>query len=85
MNVSLTPELENLITERVRSGAYGSASEVVRAALRLLARQDAEHDARLARLRGDLRVGVEQARRGEVSAVDFDAMLGRLESGETVP
>jgi antitoxin ParD1/3/4 len=35
-NVSLTPELEALIDSKVASGHYRSASEVVRAALRLL-------------------------------------------------
>ena len=35
-NVSLTPEMEAFIDGRVASGRYRSASEVVRAALRLL-------------------------------------------------
>ena len=35
-NVSLTPELEALDDSKVASGRYRSASEVVRAALRLL-------------------------------------------------
>ena len=35
-NVSLTPELETFIDGRLASGRYRSASEVVRAALRLL-------------------------------------------------
>jgi antitoxin ParD1/3/4 len=35
-NVSLTPEMEMFIDGRVASGRYRSASEVVRAALRLL-------------------------------------------------
>lgn len=34
MNVSLTPELEQFIANKVATGRYGSASEVVRAALR---------------------------------------------------
>jgi antitoxin ParD1/3/4 len=34
MNVSLTAELETVIAEKVRSGLYSSASEVVREALR---------------------------------------------------
>jgi antitoxin ParD1/3/4 len=34
--VSLTPELEALVDQKVASGRYRSASEVVRAALRLL-------------------------------------------------
>ncbi len=35
-NVSLTPELEAFIDGRVAAGRYRSASEVVRAALRML-------------------------------------------------
>ena len=36
MNVSLTPELEKFVEDTVATGRYGSASEVVRAALRSL-------------------------------------------------
>jgi antitoxin ParD1/3/4 len=42
MNVSLTPELEALVIEKVRSGLYQTASEVVREALRLLKNRDDE-------------------------------------------
>jgi antitoxin ParD1/3/4 len=44
LNVSLTPELSRFVEAKVSSGRYQSASEVVRAALRLLER--AEPDAR---------------------------------------
>ncbi len=40
-NVSLTAELSAFIASRVASGDYQSASEVVRAALRLLQREEA--------------------------------------------
>ena len=42
MNVSLTPELEELVNDKVRSGLYQTASEVVREALRLLKQRDDE-------------------------------------------
>jgi antitoxin ParD1/3/4 len=47
LNVSLTPELTAFIAAKVSTGHYRSASEVVRAALRLLDEQDrreARHD-----------------------------------------
>jgi antitoxin ParD1/3/4 len=40
MNVALTPELEKIVTERVVSGRYASASEVIAEALRLLDEHD---------------------------------------------
>lgn len=36
MNVNLTPQLEALVKQKVASGLYSSASEVVREALRLM-------------------------------------------------
>jgi antitoxin ParD1/3/4 len=40
MNVSLTPDLENLIRDKLDTGLYASASEVVREALRLMFQHD---------------------------------------------
>jgi antitoxin ParD1/3/4 len=36
LNVSLTPELEKFVNQKVKSGMYHSASEVIRDGLRLL-------------------------------------------------
>lgn len=55
MNVSLTPELEKMVAERVTSGRYASASEVIREALRLLEERD-----QLNQLRQEVRLGLEQ-------------------------
>jgi antitoxin ParD1/3/4 len=67
MNVSLTPELERRIAERVESGLYTTASEVVREALRLLfERDEASRRARLDALQADINAGLEQADRGEL-------------------
>ncbi len=48
MNVSLTTELEKLVSDKVESGRYSSASEVVREALRLLEERDHARAAQLA-------------------------------------
>ena len=59
MNVSLTPELEKYITEKVESGLYNSASEVIRQALRLLLKEDSEHEAKLQSLRSAIQEGLD--------------------------
>ena len=65
MNVSLTPELEQFVDDKMKSGDFTSASEVVRAGLRLLKERDAEHQARLDALRQAVGEGLDQARRGQ--------------------
>ena len=51
MNISLTPELEKLVVEKVKSGRYASASEVIREGLRLLEEQEALKQQRLSEIR----------------------------------
>jgi putative addiction module CopG family antidote len=78
MNVSLTPELESYITEKVESGFYTSNSEVVREALRLLRHRDrirtrklrlAEGTGRPGRKRRVLTLEEVQARRDEILVI----------------
>lgn len=59
MNISLTPALEKLVLDRVKSGRYTSASEVIREALRLMDEKDRLLGAKLDRLRQDIREGLE--------------------------
>ena len=59
MNISLTPHLEAMIREKVESGSYNSASEVVREALRLLEEEDQLRELKIQRLRRDIREGLE--------------------------
>ena len=66
MNISLTPELEKLIKQKVASGMYHSASEVIREALRLLKERDEHHQMRIEQLRRDIQIGLDQIARGEV-------------------
>lgn len=50
-NVNLTDELDGFVLAKIKSGRYENASEVVRAALRTLEREEREYEAKLAALR----------------------------------
>jgi len=50
-NVNLTDELDRFVLAKVESGHYENASEVVRAALRTLAREERQYEAKLAALK----------------------------------
>ena len=78
MNVSLTPELEKIIQSKVESGRYLSASEVVSEALRLLEERDRIREMRLEELRKEIQIGIDQADRGEVAALDVQGTLAKV-------
>ncbi len=81
MNVSLTPELENFVNEKVKSGLYNSASEVLRESLRLLKEKDLLKEIQRNELRREIMLGVEQIRNGEfveVKASELDAFAEKL-------
>jgi antitoxin ParD1/3/4 len=50
-NVNLTDELDRFVLSKVESGRYENVSEVVRAAIRSLEREEKEYEAKLASLR----------------------------------
>jgi antitoxin ParD1/3/4 len=77
MNVSLTPELERLVNDKVATGLYTSASEVIREALRLLKDQDEIRAVTLQELKRDVAAGVEQLDRGQSSALDMAAIKAK--------
>lgn len=74
MNISLTPQLEKLVQDRVKSGRYTSASEVIREALRLLETHDRALDQGLSQLRADVDAGLRQLDEGKASAFDEAAV-----------
>jgi antitoxin ParD1/3/4 len=76
MNVSLTPELEEFVNAKVEGGRYGSASEVVREALRLLEEHDLNRAARLAEFNQELGRRLESLDSG--GHVKPDEARGRL-------
>ena len=74
MNVSLTPQLEELIKRKVESGLYGSASEVMREALRLLEERDRLRSMRLEELRAQIQQGLDS---GEPTPLDMGVIKAR--------
>ena len=71
-NISLDDHFETYIKKKVESGRYNSASEVVCDGLRLLEERDAMEDIRIARLRDEVETGINQAKTGQLSALDFN-------------
>lgn len=65
MNINLTPHLEGMVRQKVDSGLYTSASEVVREALRLMDEQDNLRAAKLEQLRQDIRAGLDSGPAGD--------------------
>jgi putative addiction module CopG family antidote len=61
MSVTLSPQTEDLIRQKIASGAYPDADAVVQAGLHLLG----QHHDRLNELRAKIRVGLDQIERGE--------------------
>jgi len=56
-NVNLTKELDEFVAAKVKTGLYANASEVMRAALRLLEQEDREYEEKLAVLRAAIAEG----------------------------
>ncbi|NMG46319.1 type II toxin-antitoxin system ParD family antitoxin [Aromatoleum toluvorans] len=77
LNVSLPPELENRVREHVASGLYGSASEVIREALRLFEAYQSVQAVSLAALKTDIARGMADVDAGRVGAVDMNAIKAR--------
>ena len=67
ITVTLPPELDAFIQERVTSGRFATAGEAVREGLRLLEEREQERDAVLTELRQEIEIGVEQAKAGQLS------------------
>jgi antitoxin ParD1/3/4 len=78
MNVSLTPELEELVHLKVQTGRYGSVSDVVGEALRLMDERDRAQSLFTDDVRAKIAAGLKSLRAGQ--GVDGDAFLAAMDS-----
>lgn len=79
MHISLTPELESHVKSKVETGLYNNASEVIREALRFMETHEAWiRELKLARLREQLKVGIDQLDRGEGIEIETKSALDTL-------
>lgn len=74
LNVSLPPELESRVRAHVASGMFGSASEVIREALRLFESYQSVQGAALAALKLDIAQGLADRGAGRVAPLDIEAI-----------
>ncbi len=75
MNVSLTPELDRYVKQKVESGLYNNASEVVREALRMLIERDRFRALSEAELRAEIEKGRADIRSGRISTATAEDVL----------
>lgn len=77
-NVNLTAELDRFVAEKVKSGRYENASEVVRAGLRTLEREEQRYEAKLSALR----TAIDE---GDASGVADGNVFGRVRRALKLP
>jgi antitoxin ParD1/3/4 len=78
MNVSLTPELEQLVHLKVQTGRYTSASEVIREALRLMEERDQMQALHKDEIRKKIAEGMASLRAGK--GADGDEFLAQMDA-----
>src|SRR5579863_10424467 len=71
MNISIPKELANYVKKKVSTGRYGSSSEVVREALRLMEKTEQEQAGKLELLRQAWKEGIDS---GDAGEIDFKAL-----------
>ena len=77
LNVSLPIELETRVREHVASGLYGSASEVIREALRLFEAYQSVQASSLLALKADIAKGMADVHAGRVSQMDMASIKAK--------
>jgi antitoxin ParD1/3/4 len=80
MNVSLTPELEHFVQEKVESGFYTSASEVIRESLRLMHTYDDIQKQRISQLNQAIEAGLNYSGEKIPAAESYMRLKNKIDS-----
>jgi antitoxin ParD1/3/4 len=75
MDVTLTPDLEDLVREKVETGLYRDESEVIAEALRLLDRFDRGSEAAESTLRAAIQRGLDDYDAGRFTVINNEEEL----------
>jgi len=82
MTIHLSGDREEIVRSFIEDGRFTSEDEVIDEALRLL--QERDEQAKLADLRRDIAIGIEQADRSELAPFDPHATLERIRSRQAL-
>jgi antitoxin ParD1/3/4 len=74
LSITLPAEMVDAINARVEAGTYGSASDVVQAAMQALVEQDEDYAARIASIRAKVQASIDDPRPG-LTAKEMKANL----------
>jgi antitoxin ParD1/3/4 len=77
-NVNLTDELDRFVAKKVKTGRYENASEVVRAGLRTLEREEQQYEAKIAALKAAIDAG-------DASGIAEGNVFGRVRKALKLP
>ena len=75
--IQLTPEIENLIAEQIKTGKYQDDLTVIQEGLRLLAERDRIYRGKFEELKREVMIGVEELRRQE--GINGEEVFSELE------
>ncbi len=74
ISITLTPEMNRLIKQRVEAGQFASSSELIREALRVWQKQEDEHQERLASIRARIQRSIDDPRPSIPAEEVFDRL-----------
>jgi antitoxin ParD1/3/4 len=75
--IQLTPEIENLIAQQIKTGKYQDDLAVIQEGLSLLAERDRIYRGRFEELKREVMIGVEELRRQE--GINAEEVFSELE------